>query len=179
MKYVPFLFSGVVLMLGLFSKKQQWAPAATAMASADIAVPQHISVSNTSSIALLTQNEWILEGYGYDINDNGKIDEQEESSNDCERDNTCVFFVNGSGLFSDNDLPCGNGISEHAFSWRLNKNETQLDMGFQTIAILRLNDHELVMYKNINRRNMPPLKHLTVFKRLHAWSAKMSSDEIF
>lgn len=176
MKYVLFIFSGLVLMLGLFSKSQR--PAA-AIASGHIAVPQYITVSNTSSIALLTQNEWVLEGYGYDINDNGRIDASEENSSDCERDNTCVFFVNGSGVFSDNDLSCGNGISEHAFTWRLNRNETMLDMGFQTISILRLTENELVMYKKVNRRNMPPLKHLTVFKRLHAWSGKIGTDEIF
>lgn len=68
---------------------------------------------------LLTQKSWTLASYGYDHNANGLIDASEESIRDCEKDNKYSFTIDRNGLYEDNNLSCGNGISEMPFTWRL------------------------------------------------------------
>jgi len=79
---------------------------------------------------LLTQKEWILASNGYDENKNENIDLSEENIKDCEKDNSYVFKQDGSGNIFDNDLNCGNGLSDHTFNWQLVNNETELDFVF-------------------------------------------------
>jgi hypothetical protein len=166
MKHFPFIFSGMVLMLGLFSKTGRKTTGIVAMGAASIFFPQQ-QIVKSKPANLLTQQPWVLCGYGYDINYNGKIDEQEESITECEKDNVCIFYANGSGMLSDNKVSCGNGIAEQPFAWKFTDNETTLDIGFEKMRVLRLNENELVVYRHVNRANKVPLKLITVFKPSH------------
>lgn len=98
---------------------------------------------------LLTQQEWILTGFGMDHNKNGLIDMQEELSEDCQRDNLYRFNLDGTGLFRDNIKSCNNGISEQSFSWKLQRNGLELDFTSGTLQILRINEHEMVLFQEM------------------------------
>jgi hypothetical protein len=64
-------------------------------------------------VDLLTQQKWILASYGFDDNNNKVVDEQEDMSRDCERDNSHEFFPDSTGVAKDNDDPQIRGKPVH------------------------------------------------------------------
>ena len=75
-----------------------------------------------SPVLIITGQPWLLWGYGYDENNNGIIDDFEDKIKECEKDNTYYFNKDGTGLYLDNEISCGNGIDESAFQWKLTNN---------------------------------------------------------
>lgn len=112
---------------------------------------------------LLTQEEWILAGYGYDENFNGRIDPSEESISVCEKDNSYVFSKNGIATLFDNTVPCG-GTPEQRVPWRLVNDNSQLDLHFYVASILRVNEQELVIYEDLAGSDGQPLRFMTVLR---------------
>lgn len=113
---------------------------------------------------LLTQKSWTLASYGYDHNANGLIDASEESIRDCEKDNRYSFIIGGNGLYEDNILSCGNGISEMPFTWRLINNETTLDFLSAAVQISRLNEVQLIIYHDTMDANGQSLRYIQIFR---------------
>lgn len=93
---------------------------------------------------LLTREIWVLKNYGFDDNRNGKIDPREESAQDCQKDNTFRFFVNGTGNASDNLLKC-TGTTDQAFTWQLSPGNDKLDLQYMVAHIVALNKDELIL----------------------------------
>lgn len=93
---------------------------------------------------LLTQQEWVLTGYGYDKNDNGIVDPAENLIQDCERDNSYIFRQNGTGSYYDNLVSCGDGLSDYHFVWKLLHNESVLDFSAGQCIIVRINEKEMI-----------------------------------
>ncbi len=113
-----------------------------------------------SVVKLLTQHEWRLDGQGFDANGNGLIEDGEQSLSTCEMDNSCAFKPNGTGLYFDNSISCGNGISEQSFKWRLISNESALVLNQVVLQIMKLDEHELVLADDSHGQ----VRSLTVFK---------------
>ncbi|HEX5652433.1 MAG TPA: hypothetical protein VFX58_05135 [Chitinophagaceae bacterium] len=112
-----------------------------------------------SRTVLLTEKPWRLAGYGLDENGNRRIDLDEEAIEECQKDNTSQFRVDGSGSHYDNAISCGNGITEQPFTWKFIENERALDFLYTTARIERLNESELI----ISYDSGPAARFLTVF----------------
>jgi hypothetical protein len=117
-----------------------------------------------SATELLTQDEWILAGHGYDENRNGLLDPSEESTGLCEKDNSYVFRKNGTATLFDNAVPC-SGVPEQTVPWKLVNNNLALDLHFYVASILRLNERELVICEDLAGNNGQPLRFMTVLRR--------------
>lgn len=113
---------------------------------------------------MLTQKSWTLASYGYDHNADGIINASEESIRECEKDNRYSFIIGGNGLYEDNILSCGNGISEMPFTWRLINNETTLDFLSVTVQIARLNETQLIIYYDTMDANGQSLRYIQIFR---------------
>lgn len=118
-----------------------------------------------SATELMTQKTWTLTSYGYDINANGVIDVSEESIRDCDKDNKYSFNTDGTGLYEDNSLSCGNGISEIPFTWKFLKDETEIDFLTGIVKIVRLAENDLIIYNESTNPNGQSIKFLTIFRR--------------
>ena len=118
-----------------------------------VACEKEITPITKPATQLLTQKEWILASYGYDENKNGNIDPSEENIKDCEKDNSYIFKQDESGNIFDNDLKCGNGVTDHTFNWQLVNNETGLDFVFGRASILLLTEDEFIIYQDIGNGN--------------------------
>jgi hypothetical protein len=103
---------------------------------------------------LLTQKVWIFSSAGFDDNNNGVIDAQEETIRDCDRDNTFLFKTNGTGIFNENALTCG-GPAEGNFTWKFGADHTQFDIGGNRASILALTESELVYSPQIEWHTAP------------------------
>ena len=116
------------------------------------------------AIALLTQKEWVLTGYGFDKNNNGDIDDAENELLDCEKDNTYIFCANGTGSWLDNKISCGNGVGEMQFNWKINTATATLHIQNESKELLLLDVHQLILYKKIIGKNGNSVKNMMVFK---------------
>lgn len=116
-----------------------------------------------SADELLTQKSWILASHGLDDNGNDKIDPSEESIEDCQKDNITHFYPDGTGVFDDNTLSCGNGIDKQPFTWAFTDRETRIDFLNDSARILRLNDHELILYKELVFSNNDTVKFILTY----------------
>lgn len=113
---------------------------------------------------LLTQKQWILTSYGQDYNKNNLVDGAEETIRDCEKDNTYSYSLTGQGLYLENLLDCGSGITEMPFHWQWVEDGKVLQIGFSEVQILRLTEDELVIFITIPDVNNEPLNFLFIYK---------------
>ncbi|HEY6503504.1 MAG TPA: hypothetical protein VIZ28_05960 [Chitinophagaceae bacterium] len=93
---------------------------------------------------LLTQKEWVLAATGFDHNMNGVLDPDENIIEDCQKDNSYVFHISGTGSSLDNTISCG-GPAIADFNWQLLNNDSDLEIEFERIHILRLNENEMML----------------------------------
>jgi hypothetical protein len=107
---------------------------------------------------LLSQKEWILTGYGFDNNNNDKLDAGENLIQDCQKDNSYRFNVAGIGTSLDNVIRCG-GPAESQFSWRLLRNDTQVEIQSELINILLLDENELVLNPGLMSKLIMVYRH--------------------
>lgn len=112
------------------------------------------------AIELLTQKPWILASHGLDDNGNDQIDPAEEGIEDCQRDNTTKFYPDGTGLFDDNAISCGTGVDNAGFNWAFTERKTEIDFRYDSLGILRLTDHELVLCKVLISSNNDNVKFI-------------------
>lgn len=98
---------------------------------------------------LLTQKEWVLTGFGFDDNKNGIIDMNEDMSEECHRDNLYLFNRDGSGLYRENVKSCNNGITEQPFTWKLHKNDKEIDFLSGTLQVQKITEQEMVLFNEI------------------------------
>jgi hypothetical protein len=97
---------------------------------------------------LLTQREWVLAAHGFDDNNNSAIDDWENIIEECQKDNTYVFNISGTGSAFDNSLSCGDPVN-HNFVWQLLSNGSRIEIGHQPYVVLKLNEQELVLSPEI------------------------------
>jgi hypothetical protein len=107
---------------------------------------------------LLSQKEWILTGYGFDNNNNDKLDEDENLIRDCQKDNSYRFSISGIGTSHDNAICCAEP-AESQFSWRLLNDDTQLEIQSELIHILLLDENDLVLNPGLAPKLLMVYRH--------------------
>lgn len=91
---------------------------------------------------LLTSGKWLLSGYGYDNDNNGKLDTDETLILDCQKDNTSEYRIDGSGIHLENQVVCmADPVLE--FEWKFIDNEKAIEISAQRLDIEKLTDDEL------------------------------------
>ena len=119
--------------------------------------------SRKNPTQLLTQKNWILQEHGYDLNANDSIDAIEEDLTDHRKGDIYIFRANGSGIFFNEGLSC-EGLEEQSFSWRLTDHGNLLDLAVFQVSILRLNEDELVIYRDTQNKEAVLLRYISVFR---------------
>ena len=99
--------------------------------------------NNSTAAEILTAKPWKLISYGFDSNNNGMVDPNEEAIRDCEKDNTYTFNIDGSGVVSENSMICNGNSPTNHFTWALTRNDTVLDFLFANAAIVKLSADSL------------------------------------
>jgi hypothetical protein len=112
---------------------------------------------------LLTQRPWKLVSHGSDYNNNNRIDPDEETIGDCEKDNSYNFYVNGTGLVEENLLKCTNSISEFSFNWQFTDGQKTLDFFFATLHILKMDEEQLILAGDENANEQTP-RHIGIYR---------------
>jgi hypothetical protein len=105
-------------------------------------------VADKSVTELLTQKTWILAAAGFDDNKNDVLDDNENTIQDCQKDNSFLFNPNGTGQSSDNQLLC-SGVEDSQFSWSLINSDTELLLEGERIFVKRLNENEMILSPNL------------------------------
>lgn len=93
---------------------------------------------------MLTQKEWTLTGAGFDDNKNGILDDTENTIQECQKDNSYIFYSNGTGSSLDNILSCGSPVNTD-FTWQFLQNDTKLLILTEQLFILQLDGEKLVL----------------------------------
>jgi len=115
--------------------------------------------------AMLIDHSWRFEAYGLDENNNGIIEDSENSMQPCEADDRFTFMVSGAGFFERNEIACTQGEPDIInFTWSFSNNETELAIFAAPEKINRLdNDILEVYYMDINSIGQP-VKYIRRFK---------------
>ncbi|HET9747093.1 MAG TPA: hypothetical protein VFP97_15365 [Chitinophagaceae bacterium] len=105
----------------------------------------------------LVQHSWRFDMYGLDENNNGIIEEWENSMMPCEVDDRFTFLVSGSGFFERDKLSCSPSEPDIInFSWSFYNKETELAIFASPEKISRLDDNILeVYYMDVNSLGHP------------------------
>ena len=114
---------------------------------------------------LLIQSSWKFEIYGLDENNNGVLEEAENSMNSCEADDTFTFNANGTGVFAGGTTPCS--IGEPAtinFNWSFSNNATELAIFAAPEKINKLDENILEVYYMEQNSQGQPVKYIRRFK---------------
>lgn len=93
---------------------------------------------------LLTQKKWKLVNFGFDNNNNGAVDADEDVAPDCVKDNIHSFFADGTGTVEENVLFCNNLPPISHFQWAFRNNDTQIDF-FTSVADLQTLSAEIMI----------------------------------
>lgn len=89
-----------------------------------------------------TSGKWLLAGYGYDDNNNGNLDADENLIIDCQKDNTVEYMRNGTGVSLENQMVCmADPITE--FQWKFIDDEKAIEIQAQRLDIHTLTANEL------------------------------------
>ena len=131
LKFFVLLITVIALMPGC-KKYNEAAPYTSAMMT-----------TNKTPTENLTQNPWRLLSYGFDTNKNGRIDIDEESIRDCEKDNSYTFNRDGSGTVAENAVICDANNPVNQFAWTLTNNDTELDFYYGKVSIIKLDADNL------------------------------------
>jgi hypothetical protein len=116
-----------------------------------------------SATELLTQKAWVLKSYGFDDNGNNVVDPEEELIQECQKDNIYTFKKDGTGIYSDNALSCGNGVPDNEFNWKFIEQETAIDFIYNIARIQKLNEQELSFFYEIDLGNGSVLRVLAEY----------------
>jgi hypothetical protein len=116
----------------------------TAIAVAGTACDKEDIVPDKTAAELLTQKEWILTGHGFDSNSNNILDAGENVIENCQMDNSYLFRTDGTGSAFDNAVTCGAPVNSN-FEWQLLNNNTELEIEFEKLSIIKINEQQLVL----------------------------------
>jgi len=94
---------------------------------------------------MLTAKPWKLLSYGNDDNKDGVVNNNEELIRDCEKDNTAIFNIEGSGMVMENVKICEGHEGTSPFKWSLTNNNTMLDFQYGIAAIVKLSKDSLII----------------------------------
>lgn len=114
-------------------------------------------------VELLTQQKWILAGYGFDDNNNKRIDDTENMIQDCQRDNSYEFFGDSTGVVKENEKVCDAGAPVTNFTWSLATGSKELILSFNPATIEHLDEVSLVLKHHIPGLN-DSARFTTVYK---------------
>ena len=115
--------------------------------------------------AFLIQHSWRFDVYGLDENNNGVIEEGENSMLACEADDRFTFMVSGSGFFERNELSCTLIEPDVInFTWSFSNKETELAIFAAPEKIRQLDEDVLeVYYMDVNSLG-EPVKYIRRFR---------------
>jgi len=128
MKITSFILSALTV-IALFSCKK------------DRKQPQDLA----GATEMLATKPWKLLSYGYDENKDGIVNNNEESIRDCEKDNTAIFNIEGSGMVMENVKICEGHEETSPFKWSLTNNNTELDFQYGIASIVKLSRDSLII----------------------------------
>jgi len=115
--------------------------------------------------ALLISQSWKFEIYGHDENNNGMIEESENSMLACEADDSFTFNANGTGVFASGTMPCSIGEPATTnFSWNFANNGTELAIFAAPEKINRLDETILEVYYMDQNSLGQPVKYIRRFQ---------------
>ena len=114
--------------------------------------------------ALLVKDPWKFESHGLDENNNGLIEESENSMLACEADDIYTFYPNCTGVFSAGAIACSAGEPATIdFEWRLLNNGTALGVFAAAETISRLDETILEVYYMDENSLGQPVKYIRRF----------------
>jgi hypothetical protein len=93
---------------------------------------------------LLTQKQWVLQTAGFDDNNNGVVDPQENILDECQKGNIYTFNSTGSGSIQDVGSTCAPP-NPPDFAWSLTNQDKKLTISFQEYSIFKLSEAELII----------------------------------
>lgn len=93
---------------------------------------------------LLVSKPWMLEAYGFDDNANGMIDSSENMITDCQKDNTYEFRADGTAIFLDNDLICGDSAT-FTLKWKMLDSGRLLDLQYYVAPVIHLEERKMIL----------------------------------
>ena len=119
----------------------------------------------TYKTMLLVQKEWKFAMHGLDENNNGVIEESENSMFPCEADDVYKFNADCTGSFSGGATPCSEGEpSTINFDWRFLNHGTELAIFAAPEMINRLDENFLEVYYMDENLQGQPVKYIRRFK---------------
>jgi hypothetical protein len=119
----------------------------------------------TQKTMLLVQKEWKFEGYGLDENNNGIIEESENSMQPCEMDDVFTFHPDCTGVYSRGTMPCSETEPLTInFDWRFLNHASQLAVFAAPEMINRLDESILEVYYMDENSMGQPVKYIRRFR---------------
>ena len=113
---------------------------------------------------LLIEKSWKFEIYGLDENNNGVIEESENSMLACEADDTFTFNANGTGVFARGATSCSVGEPATInFNWSFSNNGTELAIFAAPEKINKLDENVLEVYYMDQNSLGQPVKYIRRF----------------
>lgn len=106
------------------------------------------SPGNKTAKQLLTEKPWLITAAGFDDNENGLVDENENVLVECHSDNSYTFSMGGNGTISDGAVACTPAANAD-FTWKLINNDTELQLNAERYTILQLDETHLKIMTNI------------------------------
>jgi hypothetical protein len=119
----------------------------------------------TTKTILLVQKDWKVESHGLDENNNGIIEESENTMLDCEADDIYTFNMNCTGVFSGGTMSCSEGEPPLiSFNWRFLNHGAELAVFAAPERILRLDENYLEVYYMDENLWGQPVKYIRRFR---------------
>jgi len=119
----------------------------------------------THKTMLLTQKEWKFDIHGLDENNDGVIEQSENTMYPCEVDDIFKFNPDCTGVYSAGTLPCSEGEpSTINFDWRFLNHGTELAVFAAPEMINRLDANFLEVYYMDENSLGQPVKYIRRFK---------------
>lgn len=91
---------------------------------------------------LLTEGKWLLVRFGYDDDNSGALEDNENLITECQKDNTTQYFTDGRGQSRDNQDVC-QSPAESEFEWKFVDNEKAIEILSQRYELEKLTSTEL------------------------------------
>ena len=112
----------------------------------------------------LIKEPWKFESHGVDENNNGLLEESENSMLACETDDVFTFYATCTGIFSAGTMACSVGESPTTnFEWRFLDHGTQLGVFAAAEMINRLDENILEVYYMDENSMGQPVKYIRRF----------------
>lgn len=114
---------------------------------------------------LLVKEPWTFETHGLDENNNGIVEESENTMLACEADDVFTFYSNCTGIFSAGTIACSAGEPATInFEWRLLNHGTELGVFAAAEMISRLDENFLEVYYMDENSLGQPVRYIRRFR---------------